>query len=115
MKYRQMKWFHFDNGSNPYGVYGDRQDEFFKMIVAWNPIMKSNDTFQCPKEPTVAYYKPVDYKFKKEALRDFAIHYSHMVGEIVQSWEDVAWWSDFFTKYGKKYGLLREFRENGII
>lgn len=28
---------------------------------------------------------------------------------------DLAFFSDYFTKLGKRYGLLKEFRENGII
>ena len=31
------------------------------------------------------------------------------------SWDDLASWGDFFTETGKRFGLLREFRENGII
>ena len=30
------------------------------------------------------------------------------------SYDELASWQDFFTEYGKKYGLLREFKENGI-
>lgn len=108
-----MKWFHFDNGSNPYGVRDDRPDKFFAMVLGWQPEIIDNDTFQCHKE-TEAYYKPQNYQFKKDALRAFAIEYSGKVGDMTQSWEDCAWWSNFFEKYGKKYGLLREFHENGI-
>ena len=115
MKYQYMKWFHFKDGSNPYGVYGDRQDEFFRMVVAWQPEMQDTNTFVCPKEPTPAYYRAVDYKFKKEALREFAIEWQRAQADCVMSWGDVAWYNDFFETYGRKYGLLREFKENGII
>ena len=27
---------------------------------------------------------------------------------------EYAWWGDYFEKLGKRYGLLREFRENAI-
>lgn len=109
----RTKWFYFKDGSNPYGVW-DR-NEFFKMIVAWNPEMIDNDTFRC-NEPTTAYYKPVDYRFKQSALRDFAIEWQSRFGsgDFVSYWSDCAEWSDFFTYYGKRYGLLTEFKENGI-
>ena len=107
------KWFHFDNGSNPYGVYDDRDDKFFKMILAWQPDMIDNNTFQC-HEPTPAYYTSQNYNFKKNALRTFAIEYQSKASCISSSWEDVAWFSNFFEKYGRRYGLLTEFRENGI-
>ena len=29
-------------------------------------------------------------------------------------WSDLATWGEFFAKYGKRYGLMREFHENGI-
>ena len=31
------------------------------------------------------------------------------------SWGELAIFGDFFEKYGKRYGLLTEFRENGIL
>lgn len=108
-----MKWFHFDDGSNPYGVYDNRQDEFFRMIITWQPEMIDNNTFQCHK-PTDAYYKPQDYWFKKDMLRTFAIEYQRCFANISSSWNDCAWYSNFFETYGRKYGLLTEFRENGI-
>lgn len=111
MKDMSTKWFHFKDGSNPYGVWN--QNEFFRMIVSWNVVMEDNDSFTC-YEPTEAYYGPVGYQFKKEALRNFAIEYQNRFSEIVSSWYDCSFWSNFFEKYGRKYGLLNEFHENGI-
>lgn len=31
------------------------------------------------------------------------------------SWGELAYWSDYFGKLAKRYGLIKEFRENGII
>lgn len=33
-KYDELRWFYFEDGSNPYGVYGDNFNEFFKMVIA---------------------------------------------------------------------------------
>lgn len=113
-RWNGSKVFYFQDGSNPYIVWD--LNEFFKMIVAWNPEMLDNDTFRCPKEPTTAYYNPVDYNFKKDALRSFAIEWQTRFGsgDFTSYWSDCAEWSEFFTIYGKKYGLMKEFKENGI-
>lgn len=115
--YSKTQWFHFDDGSNPYGVWGDRLDEFFRMIVAWQPRMIDVAYFQCPKEPTQAYYGlPVGqaYQFRKNALREFAREYQRVFADLEMSLEDVNYYANFFEVYGRKYGLLTEFRENGI-
>ena len=57
--FEHTKWFHFEDGSNPYGILGGRQDLFFKMVVSWQPEMINNSTFKCPEKPTEAYYHPV--------------------------------------------------------
>ena len=52
------------------------------------------------------------YQYKKSVVRDKAIHFSHM--EVTMTWGDVAEIQAWFEKFGRRYGLLREFRENGI-
>ena len=56
-----------------------------------------------------------EYSHKKTALRNFAIEWQRSQATLSTSYEELALWSGFFEKYGKKYGLLGEFRENGII
>ena len=34
---------------------------------------------------------------------------------IAMYWSDIAYFSDYFTRLGKRFGLLKEFRENGIL
>ena len=111
--WQDTKWFYFEDGSNPYGVLGNRQDLFFKMVISWQPEMKDNDHFICSK-PTKAYYEPVSYQFKKEALAEFAKEWQRAASELSMSYEDLMYWGSFFTKYGKRYGLLSEFHTNGI-
>ena len=52
------------------------------------------------------------YEDKKEFVRDLSIDYSNMYdkGDPLD-WLNIESW---FYKYGKRYGLLREFHENGI-
>ena len=54
------------------------------------------------------------YTEKKENLRDLAKEYSNNVGETCLSYGELAEIGGFFEKNGKRYGLLKEFKENGI-
>lgn len=55
------------------------------------------------------------YRRRKNALRVEAIEWQMNFENQVYSWGDIADWGDYFYTYGKRYGLLREFRENAII
>ena len=56
------------------------------------------------------------YEKNKEKLRQKAIEYQSSFAEgKTYFYSEVATMQDYFYKNGKKYGLLREFRENGII
>lgn len=62
----------------------------------------------------LGYREAKTYEEKKEALREFAVEWSLGFSDVNYSWGDLADWQDFFTEYGRRYGLLREFRENAI-
>jgi hypothetical protein len=112
------KWFEFENGSNPYGVWDYRQDEFFRMICAWRPKVMGENNFWCPEKPTKAYYEAVDYKFKQEMLAEFALRYAVFWSDCIRDnkpLKDREWYKDFFKKYGKRYGLLRYFKDLGLV
>lgn len=53
------------------------------------------------------------YMKRKNALREEAIDFFDE--QLTLSWEGLQIATDYFTKYGKRFGLIREFRENGII
>lgn len=61
------------------------------------------------------------YMDEKERVRQQAIEYCNHCGEFSQyenedmSYSELMFWTDYFYEMGKRYGLLREFRENGII
>lgn len=52
------------------------------------------------------------YEKKKNAIRQRAVEWQITEG---LSWWEVAQWQDWFYLQARKYGLVREFRENGII
>lgn len=55
------------------------------------------------------------YQKGKEKARAEAIAWQNDFGEHDYFYSELADFSDRFTKLGKRYGLLREFKENGII
>ena len=57
------------------------------------------------------------YQKKKDEIRQQAVDFQREFTEndTCFSWWELAEKGDYFTKQGKRYGLLKEFRENGII
>lgn len=55
------------------------------------------------------------YQRRKSAAREYAIEWQAEFCENSYSYEEVACFCDFFLRLAKRYGLIREFRENGII
>ena len=56
-----------------------------------------------------------NYQKCKERAREAAIEWQHDFDNHNYSYGELAVWTLFFYKLGRKYGLLEEFRENGII
>lgn len=55
------------------------------------------------------------YAERKAKAEQIAIDWSYAVGDTALSYGEHAAIDEFFERIGRKYGLLREFRENGII
>jgi hypothetical protein len=55
------------------------------------------------------------YNQLKEAARQQAIDYQLSWAYLNYSYYEITLAQDKFCKLGKKYGLTKEFRENGII
>lgn len=55
------------------------------------------------------------YQKNKEEVRQFAIEWQADFPNHNHSYSDLAVFQDMFSRLGRKYGLLREFRENGLI
>lgn len=54
------------------------------------------------------------YKEQKENLRNFAIEWQQDAAENNLSWTEMIYWQGWFERMGRRFGLLNEFRENGI-
>lgn len=55
------------------------------------------------------------YQQAKERARQAAINIQLTFSENSYSMSDLADFSTYFEKLGKRYGLIKEFKENGII
>ena len=55
------------------------------------------------------------YMQKKEAARNEAINWHSAAANDSMSWSELAEHQEHPTTIGRRYGLIREFRENGII
>lgn len=72
-----------------------------KRILNENTILCVNDT-------------KMTYQQRKEKARQEAIDWQNDFGNHNYYWSEIADFGYHFYKLGKRYGLLREFRENGI-
>lgn len=54
------------------------------------------------------------YQEMKEKVRNEAIDWQYDFPNHSYSWGEIADWADHFERLGRRYGLLTEFRENGI-
>jgi hypothetical protein len=55
-----------------------------------------------------------EYAARKEAVRNEAIEWQYSFDDHNYSHGEVLGWMTYFNRLGRRYGLLREFRENGI-
>ena len=54
------------------------------------------------------------YQENKKAARNEAIEWQFTTAQEPMYWSELAEWQEHFERLGRRYGLLREFRENGI-
>ena len=54
------------------------------------------------------------YQIAKEKARQKAIDWQYEFSETSMSWGELAYYQDYFERLGKRYGLLAEFRSEGI-
>lgn len=55
------------------------------------------------------------YQTRKEKAREEAIIWQSELPKSSYSYIEIELFHDYFRDLGKRYGLLKEFRENGII
>ena len=55
------------------------------------------------------------YQERKASARDLAVMYQLQWSALPWSWGEIAEIGAYFEKIGKRYGLIEEYHENGII
>lgn len=55
------------------------------------------------------------YEQRKNRARDEAIEWQHQAGARCLSMAELMEAGEYFYKLAKRYGLIKEFKENGII
>lgn len=97
----------------------DRNEPYFNIYYKNQYGYKQffEDTFS----PTIENLEVLDlkvsgktYKEKQNYLRDLAINYQYNFAPLSWSYGELVEICDFFEKNGRRYGLLKEFRENAI-
>jgi hypothetical protein len=103
--------FKFNNGSNSYIT--KTNDELFRMLKKYYCEQISEHTFFI--NDSREWEQENSYQNNKMAaaaiVRDWQQDFSNMNYSI----DDLRNWQEFFEEIGKKYGLLKEFRENVMI
>ena len=59
--------------------------------------------------------KMKSYQERKAEIREKAIDWQYKSSQKSMYWSEVAYWSNYWYKQAKRYGLVKEFRENAII
>ena len=55
------------------------------------------------------------YQRAKQRARNKAVKWQNTFSEHSYSYGELAYWGDYFNRLGKRYGLVKEFKENAII
>ncbi len=121
----------FTDGSNPYikFYYNENPRKSIKRdIQSWKRhyvvVDKYTDddgdvelTVRCKTYAEEDIMKKKDkeyYRRMKRRARDTALCWQEKFRDSSMSWGELAEAQNYFEKLGKRYGLLAEFRENGI-
>ena len=56
-----------------------------------------------------------NYERRKSEIRQEAIEWQTTFNDCKMTYGELAIMQSYFEKQGKRYGLLKEFKENGII
>lgn len=107
--------FIFKNGANPYITKNNQ--ELFRMLTSNCCEQIAENIFEvlAPAQMLTVKKGGSKYKMIKGVVRNLAIEYQYKFSELNYSYYDLIGWQRFFEEYGKKYGLIKEFKENGII
>ena len=108
-----MFHFIFKDGSNPY--ISKTLKKTWEMLTKYDVEFRNNIIFVLGRAQYLSVKtNKTDYEKNKDKLRDLAIQWQYDFDKNNYSYGELADYQAFFEYYGKRYGLLREFRENAI-
>ena len=108
-------WFHFifKDGSNPY--ISKTLTKTWEMLTKYKVEFCDNVIYVLDKAQYLSVKtNRTDYERNKDKLRDLAIQWQQDFDKNNYSYGELFDFQAFFEYYGKRYGLLKEFRENAI-
>lgn len=99
--------YELDNKEYNYIYYNNRNgwEEYHK--DTFSPYTKNMDLL-------ILKVSGKNYEERKQCLYDLAIDYSYNFASLSWSYGELAEICNFFETNGKRYGLLKEFKENAI-
>lgn len=124
-----MKSLHiiFGDGSNPYVRFNMDEHTFRNELCKWKrhynivhgywngDILNISVSHKTPmQEAEMRKTNKEYYNRMKRRARDTALCWQEEFANKSMSWDELAEAQSYFEKLGKKYGLLVEFRANGI-
>ena len=56
-----------------------------------------------------------NYYIGKQQARQKAIEYQIEIMDKIMSWGELVAWTELFYKLGKRFGLIKEFKENWVL
>lgn len=96
-------------------IEGKEQFYIYYGSEGWKKFQK--DTFSpLTKDIAILKFKlkGKTYQERKEAAQDLAITWQHEFSDLSWSYSELAEILGYFEKIAKKYGLMKEFKENCI-
>ena len=108
----QWQYIEFLEGANPYICKTEK--EFFRIYCKYQLVNISGNFWRCDGlRPD--YKEPSEYQRNKHYLREQAIQWQAEFDNHNYSTLELICYQNYFERMSKRYGLIKEFRENGII
>lgn len=102
--------FTFEDNSNPY--IATTINKAFSMFCKYNFCQTGPGEYYLSSRSGIAR----TYAEKKAIAEELAIDFQNSFSDgMTYFYSDLSEYTAFFEKIGKKYGLLREYKENAII
>ena len=90
--------------------------ELFRVITSYSLEQVAETAFKVLGNVQVLSVKRLSkYEKNKFLLKDFATQWKYDFTRFRTSYPDLLDYRDFFRKYGKRYGLVTELKDLGII